>query len=306
MSIVDYSIVIPVYQCAENLDRLNRTLHEWCEGKFRYEIIYVDDYSSDNSWQVLKEIKSRSANTKIIRLSRNFGQHAATVCGFKHAAGAFVITMDDDLEVHPSQIPALIEEQKKTGSDITYGVYPKLNQPFIKGILTFFYKLASRVEGPKKGQGSSFRLIRKKIADELVSNHRHFIFIDEICLWYTNKLAFVNVTANPEYSRNQRYGIGGLMKMASTLIMFSSTFPLKLVTRIGLLLSSINFIIGSIYLVRKIAFKIHVEGYTSLIVSILFSTGLIILCLGIIAQYISHVLKGVHNAPAFHEDEVIC
>lgn len=303
---VNYSIVIPVY-CSENaLEKVHQSIVSFFENKYSYEIIFVDDASTDNSWEVLKKIKQSASHTTIIRLSKNFGQHGATVCGFKHAKGEFVITIDDDLEVHPKEIQKLIGNQKETNADLVYGLYPKQNQPFFRGLFSNAYKLLSKLEGPQKGKGSSFRLMKSSLTQKLVSNHKHFVFIDELCLWYTKKLAFVNVEANKEYILKQRYKMVGLFKLTSTIIMFSSTLPLKLVTRIGFSLAAINFLVGIFYMIKKFFLKIEVEGYTSLIVSILFSTGMIIFCLGIIAQYISQVLKSVNNAPSYSEDEIIC
>lgn len=301
----NYSVVIPVYGSENALEKVHQALVSFFEGKYSYELIFVDDASTDNSWEVLKKLKSTSKHTSIIRLSKNFGQHGATVCGFKHATGDFVITIDDDLEVHPSQIQKLIDDQKKTDADLTYGLYPKQNQPFFRGLFSNAYKMLSKLEGPQKGKGSSFRLIKSSLTKKLVNNHKQFVFIDELCLWYTKKLAFVNVEANPEYIHKQRYKMTGLFKMTTNIIMFSSTLPLKLVTNIGILLAIINFLVGIFIMIKKFYLKIDVEGYTSLIVSILFSTGVIIFCIGIVAQYIAQVLKALNNAPSYSEDEII-
>jgi polyisoprenyl-phosphate glycosyltransferase len=303
---MDYSIVIPVYNSANGLAKVHAETSAFFEGKYSYEIIFVDDGSTDGSWEELKKIKSNSSNTTVIRLSRNFGQHGATLCGFKHAKGDFIVTMDDDLEVEPKEISKLISLQQKENSDLVYGLYKKRNQPFFRGIFTSVYKLLSKLEGPQKGKGSSYRLIKKTIVDRLVKNHRQFVFIDELCLWYTKKLSFTEVEANPNFILKKRYKLTGLFKLTSTIVMFSSTLPLKLVTYIGILLAGTNFLVGTIYLVKKIFLKIEVPGYTSLIVSILFSTGMIIFCLGIIAQYISQSMRALNNAPSYNEDEVIC
>ncbi|MGZ4035227.1 MAG: glycosyltransferase, partial [Bacteroidia bacterium] len=279
---VNYSIIVPVYGSENALEEVHKSIVSFFENRYSYEIIYVDDASTDNSWEVLKKIKQNSANTTIVRLSKNFGQHGATVCGFKYAKGDFIISIDDDLEVHPKEIEKLIENQKKSDADLVYGLYKKQNQPFFRGIFTGVYKLLSKLEGPQKGKGSSFRLIKKSLAQKLVTNHKQFVFIDELCLWYTKKLAFVNVAANKEYIVKNRYRVTGLFKLGSTIIMFSSTLPLKFVTYVGVILASVNFFIGTVYLIKKFYFKIAVEGYTSIIVSILFSTGVIIFCMGII------------------------
>lgn len=303
---VNYSVVIPVF-CAENaLEKVHESIISFFENRYTYEIIFVDDASDDNSWEILKKIKQTSKNTSIIRLSKNFGQHGATICGFKYAKGDFIITIDDDMEVHPKEIQKLIDDQKVSDADVVYGLYKKLNQSFIRGVFTSFYKLLSKLEGPKKGVGSSFRLIKNALIQKLVKNHKQFIFIDELCLWYTKKLSFVEVESNKDFIQKARYKITGLFKITSTIIMFSSTLPLKLVTFFGVFLASVNFIIGLAFLIKKFYYKIDVEGFTSLIVSILFSTGIIILCLGVMAQYISQALKSLNNEPSYSEDEVIC
>ncbi len=306
MSSIEYSVVIPVFGAEESLLKLHENIRLFFEGRATYEVIYIDDFSMDNSWNILKEIKQKYDNTTVIRLSKNFGQHAATICGFKYAKGNFVITLDDDMEVHPNEIEKLIEAQKNKNTDLTYGVYAKLNQPAFRNILTNLYKLISKIEGPQKGKGSSFRLLKRDLAQKLALNHKQFVFIDELCLWYTNKIAFVDVVANKDFSLKQRYKIGGLLKITTNVIMFSSTFPLKLVTQVGLILFTVNFIIGVYFIIKKFLFKIEVMGYTSLIVSILFSTGLIIFCIGILAQYLAQTLRSVNNAPCYNEDEIIC
>lgn len=306
MNQIKYSVVVPVYQADNSIAELHETLMNFFESQHNYEIIYIDDYSSDNSWQELNKLRNLYKNVTIVRFSKNFGQHAATICGFKYSKGDFVITIDDDLEVHPNQINKLITKQQETNCDLVYGLYEKINIQTAKGILSNIYKSLSKIEGKDKGKGSSFRLIKGELARKIAANHKQFVFIDELCLWYTSKLCFVNVESNKNFVEKRRYKISGLFRMTSTVIMFSSNFPLKMVTYIGLILSMSNFIIGSFYILRKIFFKVNIQGYTSLIVSILFSTGLIILCLGVLAQYMSKILKGVNNAPSYNEDEMQC
>lgn len=296
---------MPVYGSANSLELLHKSICDFFENKYSYEIIYINDDSPDNSWEILKGIKSTSNCVTIIDLSRNFGQHGATMCGFKHAKGKFIITIDDDLEAHPNDIQKLIDAQHKTNSDLVYGVYPKLNQSFLRKTLTSIYKLLSKVEGKKKGKGSSFRLLTNSLTKKLADNHKHFVFIDELCLWYTSNIEFIDIEPNKNFIDKKRYTILSLFSLTANVILFSSTFPLKLVTRIGISLSVVNFLIGIFYLFKKLFFKTQVSGFTSLIVSIMFSTGLIIFSIGIIAQYLTQVLKAINNSPSYNEREVL-
>ena len=302
---ISYSVIVPVYEAEKSLELLHKNMYDFFENKYSYEVIYVNDGSSDNSWSVLKTIRSNHKNVRIVNLSKNFGQHAATLCGFKHAKGEFIITIDDDLEAHPNEIEKLIANQKISNADLVYGVYKKLNQSILRMVLTAIYKFVAKTEGANKGKGSSFRLLKNDLAKKISDNHKQFVFIDEICLWYTSNLTFVNTEPNKHFIDKQRYGFNSLFSMTSTVILFSSTFPLKLVTRIGIILSTTNLIIGTHYIIQKLLFKTPVSGYTSLIVSILFSTGLIIFCIGIIAQYLSQMLKSINNAPCYNESEVL-
>lgn len=300
----EYSIIIPAYHAANSVEKLFNELQSFFNSiNSSFETVIVDDASSDNTWDVLKSLKAKNPNIKIIRFAKNFGQHSATLCGFSFVKGKFVITMDDDLEVHPSQISKLIEEQKKSDNDVVYGEYKKINQSILRSALSGFYKFGSKIEGKNKGKGSSFRLIKSELALKLSKEHRHFSFIDELLLWYTDKISFLKVEANKNFIERRRYSLTGLFRMTGNVVMFSSTVPLRFVTRIGSTLAIVNFLIGTFYLLKKFLFKTPVPGFTSIIVSVLFSTGLIVLSIGIVAQYISKILKDVNNKPSYYISE---
>lgn len=302
---VQYSIVIPAYHAENSIEKLYEELNKFfTANNYSFEAIIVDDASSDKTWEVLNKLKAANKNVKIIRLAKNFGQHAATLCGIKFAKGKFVITIDDDLEVHPEEIKKIIEEQAKTDNDVVYGEYGKLNQPFFRGIFTKIYKTAAKTtEGKQKCKGSSFRLLKSELAVKIAETHSRFVFIDELLLWYTGKISFVRVNAHKNYIKKGGYSLGSLFKITGNVIMFSSTLPLRFVTTIGFTLATTNFLIGIYYLLKKFLFRIPVHGYTSIIVSVLFSTGLIVLSIGIVAQYISKIMTDVNKKPSYHISE---
>ena len=299
-----YSLVVPVYNNSKGISDLYDAISSFFKTEL-VEFILVDDFSQDTSWEELKKIRAKDQRCKIIRLSKNFGQHAATLCGFEASKGEFVLTLDDDLEVLPAEFQKLISKQEATNSKVVYGEYQQKESAF-KQLLKSIYKHASKLEGVKKGRGSSFRLIDGQIARKLAESHKQFVFIDEFLLWYTHEIEFVAVTNNPSALRKSRYKTKGLIKTTANVIMYSTAIPLKAVTFTGFTLAAINFLIGIFFLHKFLIDKIEIKGYTSLIVSVLFSTGLIIFCIGVIAQYMRAILVNLNNAPTYHISDKEC
>ena len=301
---IKYSIIIPIYNNQEGISVLLDSVVHYAQNTST-EIILVDDFSSDLTWKKLKEFKQKYPEIKIIRLSKNVGQHAATLCGINESLGEFVLTMDDDLNVLPIEFSKLIEKRNQISSKVVYGeIDAKLG--WKRKLLTFLYKKASKIEGKNKGRGSSFRLIEGQLARTMAAQHSNFVFIDEFLLWYTDEVEFVQVEKNDDSSRVSRYSTRDLIQKTGHLIMYSSDFPLKLVTYLGFIMSGVNLLIGVFFLYRKFIDKITEEGYASLIVSILFSTGLIIFSLGILSQYVRKILRNQNNEPLYYISEKEC
>lgn len=300
------SIIIPVFN-SENCigELLERLMDVSRQLDLQTEIIAVDDGSSDNSWEVLKGTGAQSLfPVKRIRLSRNFGQHHALICGMSKAKGDVVITIDDDLEFLPEDIPVLLERYLSGNSEVVYGVPQSKKISAWRKFQSFCYKkLAGWVN--KSGVGSSFRLLSSSLVKEIVKHSSPFIFIDELCLWYTDKVEVVQVRHELSKRSRSNYNSFKLVALTSNLILISSTFPLKLITRLGFILMLTNFFIGFYIIIQKMFFSIKVLGYTSLIVSILFSTGIILFSLGIIAQYVSKILLSQYGKPSYHIAEEI-
>jgi glycosyltransferase involved in cell wall biosynthesis len=302
-----YTIVVPVFNSGSGLFQLHQEITRALDSQIAYDIVYVDDYSQDESWRVLNDIKNQDKNHKItlIRLSKNFGQHAATLCGFASASGDYILTMDDDLAVLPKEFKKLIKEREESGAQVVYGEYVQ-HESFGRKLFKFIYKTLARLEGGNKGRGSSFRLLEANLARKLAENHNHFVFIDEFLLWYTDKVSFVTVENHPSPIRKSRYRITRLIDTTGKVILYSTGIPLKFVTYIGFILAFVNSIIGSFFIYRHFIDKIAVKGYASLIVSVLFSTGIILFSIGIIAQYLRSILKNINNSPLYHIDEKQC
>ena len=302
----EYSVVVPVYNSKDSLEELFlRTDKVFSELNKDYEIIFVEDGGWDESWEVIKKIRSQNPEkVKGIKLSRNFGQHSAVLCGFAHVQGKYVITIDDDLQLLPEDIKKLINCYQENQSDLVYGYFKKKNHSAVRNFGSKVIKKSSKIIYKTPGEGSSFRLIRREIVDSLVQHSQEFVYIDDLLLWYTTSISFVEVEHKERKYNTTQYTTFNLFKLAFRLLVVSTDIPLKIMVYGGFLSSIITFIFGLYFIFRKVFYKVP-PGYTSIIVTILFSTSIIILSLGIIGQYLHKVYKMQNKRPAYLVKEKI-
>lgn len=303
----EYSVVVPVFNSQESLIELfEGIVKAFVELDVDFETIFIDDRSTDNSWEVLQNLKQQHPqHVKIVRLSRNYGQHNATLCGLMFAKGEAVITIDDDLQTPPHEIITLVRAFEDSPCDVIYGIpYGKKAHHFYRNLGSFLVKKSSRNFRKTPGEGSSFRLLRRSITDKIVQHSLFFIFIDEILLWYTEDIRFVEVEHLPRKYNHSGYSFGKLWHLVTNLVVFYTDAPLKLMVYGGLFASFVSFILGVIYIVKKLFFNVPL-GYTSLIVAILFSTSIILFSLGIIGEYLSRIYKVQNRKPPFSIDKVM-
>jgi polyisoprenyl-phosphate glycosyltransferase len=300
------SVVVPVYNASPWISELCSELVECCSGTgYSFEIILVDDRSTDDSWnQIQMMTKKHPKIVSAIRLARNFGQHNATLAGLSVSIGEWVVTIDDDFESSPGDIPRMVSLAMKKKSALTYAEYTPRFTGIMRYLFTSFYKRLAKLEGKLKGRGSSFRVIRRDLVDQLNKGKGYFVFIDEMCLWNTSDIQFIPLQRGTGKRPRSAYSFFRLLNLTGDVIMYSSTLPLKMVTWLGFWLASVNFLLGVFFLIKKVFFNAQV-GYTSTIISILFSTGLIILCLGIISEYMAKVVRNVQGAPSFFIEDRI-
>ncbi len=299
---VQYSVIIPVFNSEKSLEELFERIERFFKKlNCSFEVVFVDDGSRDKSWEILKKLKQDNPiNIKAIRLSKNFGQHIAVFCGLKHISGGIIITMDDDLQNPPEEIAKLIHKYDETSASLVYGVYSTKKHGWLRNIGSWIIKKCSKFFSGSHGEGSSFRLFTREVADQIISQTQSLIFIDELLLWYASDIQFVEVLHERRKYGNSGYSKFKLFSFAVNLLMYYTTFPLKLMINFGFFSSLISFLIGSRYIYKKIFLKVAVPGYTSLIVTILFSTGLIILSLGIIGEYLLRIYLGQNKKPPYN------
>jgi len=166
-------------------------------------------------------------------------------------------------------------------------------------------KKASRLFRGTAGEGSSFRLISRELVDKILSYNNYFVFIDEILHWYTEEITFVEVRHLPRKYKSSSYSFGSLIRMTGNSLIFYSAIPLKMMVYGGFTVSLVFFLFGVYYIYRKIFLGVPVPGYTSLIVAVLFSTGIILLSLGVIGEYISRIYSIQNKKPLFSIKKIL-
>jgi glycosyltransferase involved in cell wall biosynthesis len=302
---IRYSIIVPVFNSAGTIPELfERTSRVMDEYKAPFEFIFIDDNSSDNSWSVLKKLKEDSPDrVTAIRLSKNFGQHNATFCGFNFAKGENLITIDDDLQTPPEEISSLIRTLEEENRDMVYGIYHIKKHSLTRNLASKLLKRSSSWLG-RPGEGSSFRIIRRDVIDKVLVHHQNFIFIDEILHWYTDNVGFVMVRHEKRRVNKSGYNVRKLWGLMSNLLIYYTTIPLKIMVYGGLISSAFFFVLSIIFAINRFIFDVPL-GYTSLIVTILFSTSLILFCLGIIGEYLSRIYMVQNKKPPYSISRVL-
>jgi len=269
------------------------------------EVIFVEDRSRDGSWEVLKQLKAAHPDTiTAIKLSKNFGQHNATLCGLGFTRGDFVITIDDDLQTPPSEIPKLIETMESNLVDLVYGYYPRKNHSKVRNLGSSSLKKSSKWCDHARGAGSSFRLMTRDLARKIREHQQNFIYLDEILRWYTDDIIFTEVIHLPRKYKQSGYSFRKLLRLLANILLYYTMLPLKFLVWGGFVFSVVTFCYGVFHIVKKWFFNVPL-GYTSLIVAILFSTSIILFSLGVIGEYLSRIYRVQNRKPPFSISKIL-
>ena len=303
-----YSIVIPVYNSVSTLEELvRRLISVFKTNSYSFEIIFINDGSTDSSWSLISILKKEHPTIiKGINLARNYGQHNALMCGFHHCNSDYVITMDDDLQHPPEEINLLIQRQLETSSDVIYGIPNEKKHGSIRTAGSFLVRRSSKVfANNPQGEGSSFRLIKKTVLEEFIKNNTgSYVFLDEILPWYTSKVSFVSVEHHERPSGESGYTLFKLMKLFFNVSINYTAHFLLLMIYGGIISSIITFMLGVVFIYRKTILDVPL-GYTSIMVTILFSSSLILMGLGVIGKYIFNMYQQQTGKPMYAVKSVI-
>ena len=300
---IDLSVVVPVYRGAPFLHELHRRLVATLEPMVaRFEIVLVEDGGPDESWSIIEDLARQDARVRGIALTRNFGQHHAITAGLRQARGQWIVVMDGDLQDPPEEIAKLWAKAQQ-GHDCVLARRVRRDDASYKRLWSWlFYRAFNYLADLNyryDGTVANFSIISRRVADTINGMGEAVRFYGGFLTWAGFATAYVDVTHVRRPGGESGYTIFKLVRLATTIILAHSNKPLRLCVYAGLLLSALAFVGGLVHIVRLLVHGSPVMGWTSLIVSVWFGTGAMILALGILGLYIDRIFTEVKHRPLY-------
>jgi glycosyltransferase involved in cell wall biosynthesis len=294
------SVVTPVYNGEASVGELCRRLAEVLPRiAAQHEIILVNDGSRDRSWEVISEFSSRTPSVRGLNLMRNYGQHNALLCGIRAARYDLVVTMDDDLQHPPEEIPRLLARLEE-GFDVVYGAPEAEQNGLMRAVASRITRLALRTAvGSEVAKNvSAFRVFRTQLREAFASYHSPFVSIDVLLTWATTRFGAITVDFHPRHSGSSNYTFTKLVRHALDMMTGFSTAPLQLASLIGF--GCTLFGIGVfVYVVGRYLFEGSIPGFPFLASIIAIFSGAQLFALGVIGEYLARVHFRTMNRPVY-------
>lgn len=295
------SVVVPVYECEKCLQELAARLDiVLSEITSNFEVILVNDASPDNVWLTISQLASKDNRFKGLELSRNFGQHAAITAGLDAASGDWIVVMDCDLQDSPEEIPRLYE-MAMTGKDLVVALRMNRTDGFFKKMSSkLFWKFFKLMNGHAYDHRcGNFGIYSKKVIDSIQMMREQTRGFGFFTYWVGFNRAEVEVLHEPRWHGKSSYTFNKMVGLAIDIVTSHSDGLLKLTVKAGFLLALFSMIFGLWMVIRYYIWSIPVVGWTSLIISVYFTSGLIMGAIGISGLYIGKIFNEVKRRPIY-------
>ncbi len=297
-----YSVVVPVYNSealiGETVDEVVKTFEHQA---LRYELILVNDGSDDRSWEVISQRALANPHVVALNLLRNCGQHNANLAGFRESTGDFVITMDDDMQNPPDQVPVLIDAAM-TGRDLVFGQFEAKQA-------AGYRRLGSRLIGvvnrrvfgqPRDLAVSNFRILRRDVVERICAARTPYPYITGQALLYSCNRTHVPVRHDPRKVGTSNYSMVRIARLMFTILFSYSVYPMRLAAAGGFAIALASFALGVVYLGIGLFSDTRVPGWTSLVVLLAMFNGVTIALLSMLGEYVIRVLNAVSAHEGYH------
>ncbi len=304
------SIIIPVLNEENNIsDAYNRLINilNKVKKKYSYEILFNDNNSSDNSFNILKKIASIDKNVKVLKFSRNFGYQQSILTGYKNASGDVVVQLDCDMQDPPELILKFLNNYEQ-GYDVVYGVRASRKENFIINFLRniFYWFIDSLSEDHLPRNAGDFRLISKKVIHEIIKINDPQPYIrGSIAAMGFNQIG-IQYDRDARTKGKSKFSMGNMISLALDGILNHSIIPLRIASYTGFFVTVISIVLVIVYFIGKLIYgPLWNAGFATTTILILISIGLNGLFLGIIGEYIGRIYKQVKDSPSTIIEETI-
>ena len=294
------SVVIPVYRSEKILPELVRRLNVVLPGiAAKREIILVNDCSPDASWEAIVQLAALHPEIKPINLMRNYGQHNALLCGIRAASYDVIVTMDDDLQHPPEEIPKLLGGLAK-GADVVYGVPEREEHGFLRDIASITTKITlQNVMGAEIARNvCAFRAFRGEVCTSFAHYEGYFVSIDVLLTWGTNRFSVIPVRHQPRAQGTSGYTFRKLLTHAMNMMTGFTTMPLQIASWVGFAFTFFSFVVFSYVVLRFLFSGNPVPGFPFLASIVGLFAGAQLFALGIIGEYLARIhLRSMQKPP---------
>ena len=299
---VDLSLVVPFYNEEEGVEPfLNRARDLFAKASFTGEVVAVDDGSSDRTFEILRARAREWPALRVVRLSRNFGHQHALMAGFDHAQGKAVVTIDGDLQDPPEVVPELYAKFL-AGNDVVQAVRTsRAGEPFWRLlVIRLFYRILHQISRmPVYMDAGDFRLLSRRAVEHLRRMRDAHPYIRGLAAWVGFSQTAVPYDRAPRTVGQSKYGLFKLIQLGWNGVSMLSHLPLRLATGLGLLCSLASVGMAVFIAVKRIAYGVAPQGWTSLMVVILLLSGVLMLQLGVLGEYVGRIHDQVKFRPQY-------
>ena len=303
---VDISVVIPVYGCVECLvelhNRLTNVLSNLVEA---YEIIFVDDCDPCDPWSLIKEIAAKDNSVVGIRLSRNFGQHAAIIAGLTQSVGDWIVVMDCDLQDQPEEISKLYNTAQSETDIVFAQRIDRQDTNFKKLSSIIFYKILGYLTDTKLDASvANFGIYHRKVIDTVLSMKEFHKVFPLMVRWIGFSSISIPVTHAQRKTGETSYTFRALLKLSADIILSFSDKPLRLIIKGGFIISSLSALYAISIMFNTIVHGMQVPGWASVMVSVWFLSGILISIVGVVGLYVGKTFDESKCRPVFIVNEI--
>jgi undecaprenyl-phosphate 4-deoxy-4-formamido-L-arabinose transferase len=298
---IHVSILVPLLNEEESLPELQQRLHDTLESIGKgYEIIYINDGSTDATQKILEEFHERDGHVKVIEFNRNYGQHMALFAGFARAQGEMVITIDGDLQNPPEEIPRLVEKVDE-GYDVVATYRRGRQDSLLRTIPSYFVnKITARLVGAKlRDYGCMLRAYGRSVVDSMNMCQESSSFIPALANTYAKRIIEIEVGHQERKTGVSKYGFFRLLRLNFDLMTGFSLLPIQFIGILGVAIAFVGVAFALFLIIRRLIVGPESEGLFTLFAILFIFIGVQIFALGVIGEYIGRIFQEVRRRPRF-------